>query len=94
MKRKFGLLSVALASLLAVFAASNAHNWYAYWWKAENATVTLSDCSGGDCELSGTLRIEPWTGNHLLEKPDGSVTTLGDGSYSAISYPVAPGTKM
>jgi hypothetical protein len=86
MKSTIGLLSVLLVSLITIFSTFNVHNFYAYWWKAENATVTLNNCSG-DCELTGTLRIEPWTGNHLLEEPDGSITTLQEGMFSAISYP-------
>lgn len=57
----------------------------AFYWSAENATVHLSNCST-DCELKGTLRIAPWTGDYYITNETGRIYFSKD-NFSSISYP-------
>lgn len=68
-----------------VIAMFNIHNIYAIFWKAENATVTLSGCST-NCELKGTLSVMPFDGRHVIDTDNGRVV-LAEGSYTLITYP-------
>ena len=65
---------------------NNMHNIYAMFWKADNATVYLKNCTVG-CELKGTLAVKPFDGRYYIENESGR-TYLEHGSYTKIEYPL------
>lgn len=77
------LLGIAVFLTLLI---SNAHNIYAVFWKADNATVFLSRCNE-DCELKGTLAVQPFDGRYYIENESGK-TYLEPNSYARIEYPI------
>lgn len=62
MKTKSAIIIVWIILFLGAF---NSHNIYAFYWKAENATVQPKHCTA-DCELKGTLSVIPFDGHYKL----------------------------
>ena len=71
--RKYKTIWLALAFSLLVFVAVRAlPEIKAYYWKAENSSVTLNNCSSVECEIHGTLRRQPWTDQYTITRKDRS----------------------
>lgn len=83
--------AIFFVSALLILVSTNAHNLYAFFWKAENATVVLNDCSE-NCELKGTLSVIPFDGSYRIETDQGEVVFDKD-RIKMITYPVDAGVK-
>lgn len=57
------------------------------FFEAENATVRLRNCASAECELHGTLRIEPMSGDYLLTSAEGRVTRFPQSSLASARWP-------
>ncbi|MGS1401215.1 hypothetical protein I5G39_035695 (plasmid) [Pseudomonas aeruginosa] len=62
--------------ILGLIAIWNMDRLAATFFEAEHATVRLKNCASAECELHGTLRIEPMSGDYLLTSVEGRVTPL------------------
>lgn len=61
------------------------HVLYNLFWNAEKATINLSNCNS-NCEIHGTLRMKPVTGELFLEAEDGRQIFIKESSYHLIEY--------
>lgn len=75
-----------LASATLILVSLNIHNISAFYWKAENATVHLKNCTA-DCELKGTLSVIPFDGRYKLTTETGEVIFTED-AIKLISVPI------
>lgn len=78
--------SVIIASVILVLAAFNIHDIYAFYWKAENATVQLKHCTV-NCELKGTLSVIPFDGRYKLTTETEEII-FGEDAIKQISVPI------
>lgn len=83
MKTKSAIVIVCIILFLGAF---NIHNIYAFYWKAENATVQLKHCTA-DCELKGTLSVIPFDGRYKLTTETREIV-LSKNDIKLISIPI------
>lgn len=73
---------LAFAAVISMIIAMNIHNFMAFFWKSENATVMLAHCQV-NCELKGTLTVIPFDGRYKLQNEEGE-TIFSEGSIRMI----------
>jgi hypothetical protein len=67
-KRALAILFI----LLAVMAIINMEKMVSLFFVAEDTTVRLKGCDDSTCELHGTLKVDPISGDYMLHRKDGS----------------------
>ncbi|AGL46541.1 MULTISPECIES: hypothetical protein [Pseudomonas] len=73
--------------ILGLIAIWNMDRLAATFFEAEHATVRLKNCASAECELHGTLRIEPMSGDYLLTSVEGRVTRFPQSSLASARWP-------
>ena len=61
--------------------------YFALSYEAKNVTVVLQGCNDEDCEIKGTLKINPFTLEQFIVANDGSEKTF---NYENVSMMVIP----
>ncbi|MDI6671948.1 hypothetical protein QMA79_19225 [Pseudomonas aeruginosa] len=73
--------------ILGLIALWNMDRLSAMFFEAENAKVRLKNCASAECELHGTLRIEPISGDYLLTRAEGEVTRFPQSALASARWP-------
>lgn len=58
-----------------------------FFHETPNTSVRLKGCDTEGCEIRGTLKTDPWSGDYLLVLADGSTVRFHPSAMSRASWP-------
>lgn len=83
--RNRSIAAITLSAVL-VLAALAVPRVTSAMWEAPEARLALAGCFASECELTGSLRVDPWTKGFVLTRTDGTVVQLRVTEPIRISY--------